>query len=90
MKGVGGENPSVKGLKELLGNKFKDDKFIDMQLKMKEDEFLSWVYSKSQGVQLAKIVESVTNKVKKDQLCEDFYLYANSRSAIASAYYKLE
>ena len=79
-----------KGLKELLGNKFKEDKFVDMQLKMKEDEFLSWVYSKSQGVQLAKIVESVTNKVKKDQLCEDFYLYANSRSAIASAYYKLE
>ena len=79
-----------KGLKELMGNKFKEDKFADMQLKMKEDAFLSWVYSKSQGVQLAKIVESVTDKVKKDQLCEDFYLYANSRSAIASSYYKLE
>ena len=50
----------------------------------------SWVYSKSQGVQLAQIVEGINNKIERDQLCEDFYLYANSRSAIASPYYKLE
>ena len=61
-----------------------------MQDDMKENQFLAWVYSKSQGVQLAEIVESIKNKTKRDQLCEDFYLYANSRSAIASAYYKLE
>ena len=79
-----------KNLKDLLGNKFDDTKFLKMQNDMKENQFLAWVYSKSQGVQLAQIVESIKDKIKKDQLCEDFYLYANSRSAIASAYYKLE
>ena len=79
-----------KGLKDLLGNKFNETKFLEMQNKMKENQFLAWVYSKSQGVQLAQIVKSIKNKTKKDQLCEDFYLYANSRSAIAAAYYKLE
>ena len=79
-----------KGLKDLLGNKFNENKFLEMQTKMKENQFLAWVYSKSQGVQLAKIIKDVKNKVKRDQLCEDFYLYANSRSAIASSYYKLE
>ena len=79
-----------KGLKTLLGTKFKEEDFLKMQTKMKENQFLAWVYSKSQGVQLAQIVESIKNKTKKDQLCEDFYLYANSRSAIASPYYKLE
>lgn len=79
-----------KGLKDLLGNKFNENKFLEMQTKMKENQFLAWVYSKSQGVQLAKIIKDVKNKVKRDQLCEDFYLYANSRSAIAAPYYKLE
>ena len=79
-----------KGLKTLLGTQFKEEDFLKMQTKMKENQFLAWVYSKSQGVQLAQIVESIKNKTKKDQLCEDFYLYANSRSAIASPYYKLE
>ena len=79
-----------KGLKDLLGNKFDDTKFLKMQNDMKENQFLAWVYSKSQGVQLAQIVEGINNKIKRDQLCEDFYLYANSRSAIAAPYYKLE
>ena len=79
-----------KGLKDLLGNKFNETKFLEMQTTMKENQFLAWVYSKSQGVQLAQIVEGINNKIERDQLCEDFYLYANSRSAIASPYYKLE
>jgi hypothetical protein len=61
-----------------------------MATTMKENEFLAWVYSKVQGVELAQILESITDTKKKNQLCEDFYLYANSRSAIASPYYKLE
>jgi hypothetical protein len=79
-----------KGLKDLLGTKFKEEDFLKMQIKMKENEFLAWVYSKIQGVELAQIINSITNKTKKNQLCEDFYLYANSRSAIAAPYYKLE
>ena len=79
-----------RGLGELLGNKFKEEDFLKMQNDMKENQFLAWVYSKMQGVQLAQIVESIKNKTKRDQICEDFYLYANSKSAIASPYYKLE
>ena len=79
-----------KGLKDLLGTQFSEQKFLKIQTSMKQDKFLAWVYSKSQGVQLAKIVNSITNATERDQLCEDFYLYANSRSAIAAPYYKLE
>ena len=79
-----------KGLKDLLGTQFSEQKFLKIQTSMKQDKFLAWVYSKSQGVQLAKIVNSITNATERDQLCEDFYLYANSRSAIDAPYYKLE
>ena len=79
-----------KGLKDLLGTQFSEQKFLKIQTSMKQDKFLAWVYSKSQGVQLAKIVNSISNATERDQLCEDFYLYANSRSAIAAPYYKLE
>ena len=78
------------GLKSLLGNKFKETDLLNMQNDMKENKFLSWVYSKVQGVELAEIINSIKDKTVKDQLCEDFYLYANSRSAIAAPYYKLE
>ena len=78
----------MEGLKSLP--KFSEDKLYSMQNDMKENEFLAWVYSKSQGVQLAKIINSMKSKVKRDQLCEDFYLYANSRSTISAPYYKLE
>ena len=79
-----------KGLNDLLGNKFKEDGFLAMQNDMKENQFLAWVYSKVQGVELAEIINSITNKTKRDQICEDFYLYANSRSTISAPYYKLE
>ena len=79
-----------KGLKDLLGNKFKEMDLIKMQDDMKEDQFLSWVYSKSQGAELAKIITSISNTTKQNQLCEDLYLYANSRSSISAPYYKLE
>ena len=79
-----------KGLKDLLGTKFKEEDFLKMQNKMKENEFLAWVYSKIQGVELAQIINSIKDKTTKDQLCEDFYLYANSQSSISAPYYKLE
>jgi len=80
----------IAGLKSLLGTQFSEQKLLKMQTSMNEDKFLAWAYSKSQGVQLAKIINSITDTTKRDQLCEDFYLYANSRSAIAAPYYKLE
>ena len=78
------------GLKSLLGNKFKETDLLNMQNDMKENKFLSWVYSKVQGVELAEIINSIKDKTVKDQLCEDFYLYANSQSSISAPYYKLE
>ena len=80
----------IKGLDDLLGNKFDEDKFLKMQMDMKENKFLAYVYSKVQGVELAQIINSIQDTTKKNQLCEDFYLYANSQSSISAPYYKLE
>jgi hypothetical protein len=77
-------------LKVVLGSEYSDREFTNMQLSMSEKEFNSWLYSKSQGAELSKIIMSIQNKTKQDQLCEDLYLYANSRSSISAPYYKLE
>ena len=79
-----------KNLKNVLGNEYSDRELTNMQATMTEKEFNSWLYSKSQGAQLAKIINSISNKTKQNQLCEDLYLYANSRSSISAPYYKLE
>jgi len=77
-------------LKDVLGSEYSDREFTNMQLSMSEKEFNSWLYSKSQGAELSKIIKSISDKTKQDQLCEDLYLYANSRSSISAPYYKLE
>lgn len=77
-------------LKNVLGSEYSDREFTNMQLSMGEKEFNSWLYSKSQGAELSKIIKSISNKTKQDQLCEDLYLYANSQSSISAPYYKLE
>ena len=38
---------------------------------------------------LREKIESIP-KTKINQVCEDFYLYANSRSSLSAPYYKLE
>ena len=77
-----------------MGNKFKEtNQILNMQNDMKENKFLSGVYlgSKVQGVELAEIINSIKDKTVENQLCEDFYLYANSQSSrISAPYYKLE
>lgn len=77
-------------LKNLLGNQYNEKEMIDMQTSMTEKEFDSWLYSKSQGAQLASIIKSISDTTKQNQVCEDLYLYANSRSSISAPYYKLE
>ena len=79
-----------KNLKDILGNEYSDRELANMQLSMSEKEFNSWLYSKSQGAELAKIIKSISDTTKQNQLCEDLYLYANSRSSISAPYYKLE
>lgn len=58
---------------------FKDPKKVT-------DPFL---YSKWQAVQLFNLIDSIKGE-KRDQLCEDFLLYASSQSSISAPYYKLE
>jgi|TARA_Y100000361_G_C11133328_1_gene330371 hypothetical protein len=77
-------------LKSVLGNEYSERELANMQMTMTEKEFNSWLYSKSQGAELAKIITSISNTTKQNQLCEDLYLYANSRSSISAPYYKLE
>lgn len=49
----------------------------------------SWLYSKLQVTQLIDIIEGIRGD-KRNQLIEDFYLYASSQSKYSAAYYKLE
>jgi len=77
-------------LKSVLGNEYSERELTNMQVTMTEKEYNSWLYSKSQGAELAKIITSISNTTKQNQLCEDLYLYANSRSSISAPYYKLE
>ena len=76
-------------LKSVLKNNYDESKLTKMQIDMTESKFLAWVYSKSQGMELAAILNSMDSNIR-NQLCEDFYLYANSQSSISSPYYKLE
>tara|TARA_B100000085_G_C18511783_1_gene499942 strand:+ start:55 stop:1386 length:1332 start_codon:yes stop_codon:yes gene_type:complete len=76
-------------LKLVLKNKYNESELTKMQIDMTEAKFLAWAYSKSQGMELATILNSMNANIR-NQLCEDFYLYANSQSSISSPYYKLE
>jgi hypothetical protein len=49
-----------------------------------------FLYSKWQCIKLFDIISGIKPKAKKDQLCEDFLLYASSKSSISAPYYKLE
>ncbi len=76
-------------LKLVLKNKYNESEITKMQIDMTEVKFLAWAYSKSQGMELAAILNSMNGNIR-NQVCEDFYLYANSQSSISSPYYKLE
>jgi hypothetical protein len=82
-------NNLKENLKLVLKNKYNDSELTKMQIDMTEAKFLAWAYSKSQGMELATILNSMNDNVR-NQVCEDFYLYANSQSSISSPYYKLE
>lgn len=82
-------NNLKENLKLVLKNKYDESELTKMQIDMTEAKFLAWAYSKSQGMELATILNSMNANIR-NQLCEDFYLYANSQSSISSPYYKLE
>ena len=71
---------------------YTESKFNDLQeqrKKQKQGTFDAWLYSKIHCIALREKIESIP-KSKVNQVCEDFYLYANSRSSLSSPYYKLE
>ena len=82
-------NNLKENLKLVLKNKYNESEITKMQIDMTEAKFLAWAYSKSQGMELAAILNSMNSNIR-NQVCEDFYLYANSQSSISSPYYKLE
>jgi len=82
-------NNLKENLKLVLKNKYNESELTKMQIDMTEAKFLAWAYSKSQGMELATILNSMNGDIR-NQVCEDFYLYANSQSSISSPYYKLE
>ena len=83
-------NDVVAELKKRSPN-FDDAKFAQFQINStKGGEFDSWLYSKAHGIKLIKTIEGISNAEKKKQVCEDFYLYANSKSKLSAPYWKLE
>lgn len=67
------------------------EKFAKLQLeKTKKNQFDSWLYSKVHCVAIMNAINGIKNSEKQKQVCEDFYLYANSRSSLSSPYWKLE
>ncbi len=67
------------------------EKFAKLQLdKTKKNHFDSWLYSKVHCIAIIDAINGIKNSEKQKQVCEDFYLYANSRSSLSAPYWKLE
>tara|TARA_B100001094_G_scaffold93611_1_gene89473 strand:+ start:210 stop:1544 length:1335 start_codon:yes stop_codon:yes gene_type:complete len=80
----------VKGL-EKYATGFTKEKFAQLQVeKTKKKQFDAWLYSKVHCIAIADTVNGIKNSTKRKQVCEDFYLYANSKSSLSSPYWKLE
>jgi len=83
-------NYVTKGLKE-YANDYSDEKFAKLQLeKTKKKQFDSWLYSKVHCIAIMNAINGIKNTEKQKQVCEDLYLYANSRSSLSAPYWKLE
>tara|TARA_B100002019_G_scaffold143496_1_gene123692 strand:+ start:91 stop:1485 length:1395 start_codon:yes stop_codon:yes gene_type:complete len=53
-------------------------------------ELDGFMYAMGSAAALYDIITGITNKDKRDQVCEDLLLYASSKSIISAPYYKLE
>ncbi len=80
----------MEDMKVVFGNNFDTSKITKMQVEMDQIKFDSWLYSKAQSMELGRIIKTINNDNKRNQLCEDIYLYANSKSSISAPYWKLE
>ena len=49
-----------------------------------------WRYSKLQVVQLLSIIKNLKPANKRNQVCEDLFLYASSQSQYSAPYMKME
>ena len=73
-----------KGLKDYATD-YSDEKFAKLQLeKTKKKQFDSWLYSKVHCITvIMNAINGIKNTEKQKQVCEDLYLYANSRSSLS-------
>jgi predicted metalloprotease len=70
---------------------FTEEKFAKLVIdKTKKKQFDSWLYSKVHCIAITETITSIRDSDKQKQVCEDLYLYANSRSSLSAPYYKLE
>tara|TARA_Y100000114_G_scaffold55332_1_gene50572 strand:- start:183 stop:1514 length:1332 start_codon:yes stop_codon:yes gene_type:complete len=58
--------------------------------KQKKGEDVGYFYQKALCIELIDIINSISNKKTKDQVCNDLLLYASSQSIISGPYFKLE
>lgn len=80
----------VAGL-EKYATGFTEEKFAKLVIdKTKKKQFDSWLYSKVHCIAITETITSIRDSDKQKQVCEDLYLYANSRSSLSAPYYKLE
>ena len=80
----------VAGLKKYATG-FTEEKFAKLVIdKTKKKQFDSWLYSKVYCIAITETITSIRDSDKQKQVCEDLYLYANSRSSLSAPYYKLE
>lgn len=80
----------VAGLKKYATG-FTEEKFAKLILdKTKKKQFDSWLYSKVHCIAITETIKGIKDSDKQKQVCEDLYLYANSRSSLSSPYWKLE
>lgn len=82
---------NVKELIKDTSPSFTETKYVKLLAKKAKDgEIDGFMYSMGCAVALRDIILGVSDKNKRDQICEDLLLYASSKSIISAPYYKLE
>jgi hypothetical protein len=82
---------NVKELIKKTSPGFTEKKYIDLiNNKVKKGEIEGFYYAMGSSYYLHKIITTITNTEKKNQVCEDIILYASSQSVVSAPYYKLE
>lgn len=70
---------------------FSEQKYAEfIDEKTKSGEIDGFMYAMGCAAALYDIITGISNKEKRDQVCEDIILYASSQSVVSAPYYKLQ